>query len=1001
MKKTLLILLSCVILVVGALAIVPVFFKDQLVHTVSKSLNESLEADVLLDPDALSVSLFSHFPTVSVGVSDLGIIGREQFKGDTLAYINQLDLSFNLISLIFDETPSLNGIYVEGATVYVKVLEDGTANYDIVKTSETPEAEAPSTEQFKLGINTIQIDKLDLMYEDHSLQTFLTLEDAQGKGSGEFSETVFELPISLQTLIKDLNYEGTSYLSDKQFKGQTTLGVDLDQMKFTFGQGEFSLNEFLFNIDGSIALPEEGIGFDIDFSSPKNDFKNLLSLVPGMYTQDFRDLKSDGEMAFNGFFKGMYSELQFPDFEVNLDVSDGMFQYSDLPLPVKDINLKFQAKNEGDQLETTRINLPVFSMLIGANPINGTLSMSNLSTYDLDGTLNGKLNLDQITDVFPIDGTELGGLLDFEAKASGRFSEVEKKLPKIDAKFNFKDGRVKNEAYPTPLENIHAEAFIQNPGGTMQNFELTIPSFGFVLEGEQIEGNLKISDFEKLNWDGAIVGALDLKKLTAILPIEDTQVEGIIQADFKTNGSYADIEKSRYDQVRAEGTMDVKDIFFVSKDYPQGIKIQTATLAFSPERADLSDFKSVFGKSPLEGSGYLSNYMGYLFSEKGILTGNLNLTSSKFDVNEWMSADGSDESVEDEPLEVIPLPENLDFRMNFASQEVLYDNLSLKEVTGALTLKNGILEFSDAGMKALNGIIRMKGTYDPRDISAPTFNFNLDLSQLEVASAFEKFTTVKAFAPIAKDVTGKLNSALNFSGTLGSDMMPILSSINATGILEILDAALQGSPLLQKINGVTKLKENASLALKNVKIPLKIENGTMEVQPFDVKLWDYQATVQGTAGFDGTMNYLVNMLVPAGKFGSQANSLLSQISNTDTPESSMIPIALTLGGTYAQPSVGLAGGNSIENLLTNALKSRANQEKEAVQEKIESEIQTTKDSLKTELKAKAETLQDSLKQELKNTGEKAGEKVVNEAKSLLNSFIKKKKPAKPDSTDSN
>src|SRR5690606_6377959 len=106
--------------------------------------------------------------------------------------------------------------------------------------------------------------------------------------------------------------------------------------------------------------------------------------------------------------------------------------------------------------------------------------------------------------------------------------------------------------------------------------------------------------------------------------------------------------------------------------------------------------------------------------------------------------------------------------------------------------------------------------------------------------------------------TGKFNSTLAFSGNLGPDMMPLLASLDGNGLLKVAEAALKDSKILEGITSLTKLKDANTLQLKNIAIPIAITNGVMEVQPFDVRLWDYQANVRGSAGFDGSINYLIN-----------------------------------------------------------------------------------------------------------------------------------------------
>lgn len=996
MKKFIIIFLGILVFLVAAAVAIPFLFKDKIITRVNQELDQALNAKIYYDPDQVSLSLFRSFPSVSAGLGDFGIVGLEPFENDTLVHAEELALDFNLRSILFDDYPTLTGLHLNGGDLYIKVLEDGRANYDIVK--ESTESESESESNFKLGIDLIEINKVNMIYDDRSLQFVMALAEIEAKGSGEFTLDVYDLPLKATATIADVNYEGVHYLTDKKFTGETLLQVDMEQMKFTVADGRFGLNDFLFDMSGSIALPDEGIALDLTFGSKETDFKNILSLVPGIYTESFSTIKTAGTLAFDGFVKGLYADDSYPAFDIKLAVQEGMFQYPDLPLPVKDINIDFQAKNESSQIENTSVSIPVFSMNVGSNPISGNFQLANLRDYLMEGKLNGRLNLKELTSVFPIDKTQLAGMLDFNASAKGRYDSTMKVLPSMDIRLNLENGFVQNTDYPVPLEQLHAKASIVNQTGTMQDFLVDVSSFGFDLEGEKIEGNLKISDFEALNWNGAVNGGVDLKKLTAIFPIEDTKLEGLIQADLKTSGSYADVEKERYDRLQASGTVDVKNLYYQSSDYPQGVRIIESHADFNPQRATLTKFDSQLGKSPLQASGFLSNYMDYLLSEKGVLKGQLSLNSSRFDVNEWMTSSTADTS--SAAMEVVPLPENIDFTMNMTANEVIYENLNLQEVTGNMTLRNGVLTFSETGMKALDGRIKLNGNYDPRDLSAPVFDFNLDISEMSIAKAFQSFATVKAFAPIASDITGKVNTNINFSGLLGQDMMPVLSSIDVQGILKIAEAALKDSKILETVTSLTRLKDVNTVALKNLNIPIVIQDGRMEVKPFDLRLWDYETNIRGSAGFDGSINYLLNMQVPAGQFGAQANSILATISGTESSESTMIPIAINLGGTYNQPKISLAGGNSIEALLSNALKSRFDSEKENLQEKATAEFQAAQDSIKQEMKLKAEVFQDSLKKELeKKTNETAG-KAVDEAKNLLKGLINKPK-AKPDTTKVN
>lgn len=997
MKKSLLIILGVFIFLVLAAVAVPFIFKDKIAARIDQEIAQSVNAKVIYDVDDFSLSLLRHFPNVSASIENFAIVGNEPFQSDTLVSLNEIAVEFNLKSVLFDDYPTLTGVHLNGGNLYIKVLKDGTANYDITFPDENENATA-SESTMQIGIDQIEINNLNVVYDDRQLDYFMALGGINGEGKGEFTSDVYDLPIKLEAMIADLSYEGVSYLSNKKFKAETDLNIDMEKMKFTLGEGNFQLNDFLFDLNGFLAMPSDDIELDLEMLGKNNEFKSILSLVPGIYTESFSSIQTSGTVDFQGKVKGIYNETKIPSFDISLNVADGMFQYPDLPKPVKNINVAMQLKNETDNIDNTSVSIPNFNLDFGSNPISGKLYLSDLVSYTIDAALKGKLNLEELTSIFPIEGLALKGNLDVNATAKGRYDSVAGVFPAIDAKLLLANGYVKSNEYPAPIENLNVSASIQNPNGIMKDFLVDLSKFGFDLEGESINGKMKIRDFDKLIWDGEIKGGVDLKKMLAIFPLDDMTMEGRIQADIITKGSYEAVEAKKYTQLETRGTMNVADFQYQSVDIPQKIIISTAKAEFTPEQIKLTEFDSKLGQSPLKATGSLSNYMNYLLAEEGTLKGQLALNSTSFNVNEWMTEDSSVDTTSTE-MSVIELPKNIDFSMSVAANEVIYDDMNLKDVKGNMSLKEGILRFSDASMKTLGGTIGLDGSYDPSELTAPKFSFKLDISELSIAEAFKTFNSVKAFAPIAQNLTGKFNSTLDFSGKLGQDMMPILASLDGKGLLKVAETALKDSKILEQITSLTKLKDVNTLQLKNISIPISIDNGVMDVKPFDVKLWDYAANVQGTAGFDGSINYLINMQVPAGKFGSQANSLLASITGNAMDENSTIPLALNLTGTYNSPKIGLACGNSIESLLANALKTRATGEAQALQSEATEQFNAAQDSLKKDLKLKAEVLQDSLKKELERQGNVSKDKAVEEAKKLLKGFFPKSTPAtKPDTT---
>ena len=122
--------LVLIILMAAAFAI-PFVFKKQIAELVKKEINKSLLARV--DFSDVSLSLFRHFPKVSISIEGLTVIGVNEFANDTLLAAHGVDASVNLISVIKGKDIKVSGVYLQSPRIHAIVNKEGKANWDIAK----------------------------------------------------------------------------------------------------------------------------------------------------------------------------------------------------------------------------------------------------------------------------------------------------------------------------------------------------------------------------------------------------------------------------------------------------------------------------------------------------------------------------------------------------------------------------------------------------------------------------------------------------------------------------------------------------------------------------------------------------------------------------------------------------------------------------------------------------------------------------------------------------
>jgi hypothetical protein len=75
----------------------------------------------------------------------------------------------------------------------------------------------------------------------------------------------------------------------------------------------------------------------------------------------------------------------------------------------------------------------------------------------------------------------------------------------------------------------------------------------------------------------------------------------------------------------------------------------------------------------------------------------------------------------------------------------------------------------------------------------PKFEMDLGLNALSISESFSQLAMLKAIAPIANSVIGKLNSTIKLSGNLTNNMTPDLKTISGNLIGQLLDSKLSSS----------------------------------------------------------------------------------------------------------------------------------------------------------------------------------------------------------------
>lgn len=901
LKWLLIIFGAIIILFLAAAFIIPAVFKDDIKAILEKEVAKSVNADVVFED--FNLSFFTHFPNITAGLDQLGVVNRAPFAGDLLFATEKLEVEVNLADILFSDALRVKGISLVRPVINIKVLEDGRANYDIA----APSADTTATEEsgdFSFGIDHWEIQDGDVSYDDRSMNLNLTIKGLNHSGSGDFTQDVFDMETHTAADTFSTSYDGVEYLTDKKVEIDATLNISEDYSKYTFKDNTAKINDFAMQFDGWMKMNEEDIGMDITFKTPENSFKSLLSLVPGIYTESFKDVETEGDLAFKGFAKGTYSEKQLPAFNLSLLVKDAMFKYPDLPTAVNNINLDLLVDNKDGVAEHTTLDLKKMHLDFGSNPVDARVQITRFYPTAVDANVNAKLNLGELNKMFPMEGLEMKGNYAIALEAKGVYDSLKKLIPATQATMSLANGFVKSSDFPIPMDDIHFTSSIKNTSGKMAETTIRVQDLSMLMDGEKLTADLLLQNLDNYTWDLKVNGGVDLEKITKIFPLEDMTLSGKVKANLHTKGNYAALQAERYTQLPTSGTASVQDFKYTTSDLPP-VTLSHASMTFDPKKINLEKMNGTIGKSDFNVTGSLFNYLGYVFGEHEVIRGKVNYSANLLDLNEFMSGEEDPVAEDTSTYSTIEIPRNIDFVFSSNVKTAKFMDFTITNAVGDVAVKDGVANLSGLRFNMLGGHFVLNGTYNTRLPGNPAYDLSVKIDDLSIQQAANSFSVVKTFAPIAGLVTGNFSTDFSIDGKLLDNMMPNMSSVDGNGIVKIAHASLKESKLLSGITSLTKLKDTDKVTLKNVLMSASIDDGKLTVKPFDVNMGDYKTTVTGSTSLDGTIDYNLKMDVPAGKLGSQFNALLSQYGDQKSDPNSTIPVTVAMGGKYDDPHLSL------------------------------------------------------------------------------------------------
>ena len=628
--------------------LLPILFPDFVGDKIKQWTNGAITTE--LNFSKARLSFFNHFPSLTLTLHDVSLMGSAPYAKDTLLKADEVSLGIDL-STVFSERISIDEIYLTRANIFIKVDEDGAANYNVYKSDTAQTTATSDSSGTSLKIERIQIDNSNLAYDDLSIPILITAQDLNYVGKGDLSKAIFDLSSSIKVKTFDFDYDFAHYINSKTLKADLITKINTNSLAFEFTKNDLLINTLPVDFNGKFEFLQQGYNMNFDLHSTKGNLHDVFSALPPEYMGWLDKTEADGKTEMQAYLKGKYIAEQniMPDLGFKMTIRDGYINNQNVPSPVKNLFLNFDTKLPSLNTDSLYVNIDSIFFNIDKDYFSSIIKLNNLNKPQVHAKINAEMDLEKWDKAFGVQPFDVKGKYSMHLTADGKYETaiVQKGVRKVDTvitsipAFNLQssltNGYFKYTSLAGAINNISFKLNASCADSDYHHTNLSIEQLNANMLSDYIKGYFKLNYLT--NVDADIKALLHLGNIKQYFPLDSLDLSGDLNIDIVSKGNYSPAKKqfpvtkanfnlqngvikTKYyphpiekiqvvaDAVNNKGTLadmqfNVQPISFVFEDQPFTIK------------ADLKNFEDL--KYDITSNGTLDIGKIYqVFSQKGL-----------------------------------------------------------------------------------------------------------------------------------------------------------------------------------------------------------------------------------------------------------------------------------------------------------------------------------------------------------------------------------------------
>ncbi len=961
MLKWILRIAAFIIFLLAAVVLYVELNKDKLVRKAVDKIEENLT--VQLDYADSDISLLKTFPHVGLTLSDI-VISDSTYNEAPLVALGKFTAALNAMDAIRNsDNPEIEKIIFKDGTIHVINRKDGTNNYTVVK--ESDESETAGSSDLSVNINSYELEDIKLIYSDLSTGDQYQLAGLDAEGVLAYKSGAIEMTTDLSSeVVVDL----LNTPMDLMIKGLININESYDA--FSVADGEVKINDLpiMLNADAQVG---ETTDYDVSFSSPATTVRQLFSLLPQVYRNQYADVVTQGTFKLAGELSGN-TAAAYPKYSIDLAVSDAQLRYPDLDQSIDDLSFALQAKNNSNSTMYSTVDVDGLKVKVGSSYLNGDVSAVSLRNgNDVKLDLDGDINLKDIYDAFHWDGVEeLSGQMAVQLKTE---TTIDDKSQRIDI------GAGEFESV-LDLQNFK---YVNSETGTISIAAITA-------NGDNRELRYTVEDFyypgvNDLDLEGTVADPL-----SAIQP--DVDITGTInvtiaQIDMPTMAAQATLDSTAIapqyviPSIKINSYAEIAEIIYPPYEI-SGIAVEGL---IGDDQSTLDFAIGSINGNKIVGDASFENVLQYGLNND-TLRGDLIVRSEEFVLDSFLETEEAAATTTKSTESMIP--GNLAVNVDYNADKVTFKTIDLAKALGEISIKDQAVQITNSA-NVFGGDVAFTGTFDEGTGGRPVIDLSIDVSNLGFSETVKDLFFFTDLIPFAEYLEGRYAGTLQWKSELTEEFWPDLNTLSSFGEIETMGSGFKSFvPVDSVLSFLGNKLPKRDWKIEDTKRYFLVEDGKVIVKKMSLQREDIKLTYSGSHSFKQEIDYDMTLSIPKNKVNiDKVYDLVTKTLSLPNELRSLaddvnLDLVLKVGGSLTKPTIKIQDVQLRRGDVVESIKESAVAKAEETKEKVETKVRDTIDYVKTTVQDTIEAIKDEAQSRIDSVKSTVNTAVDQEKKEL-------------------